>query len=386
MKFNYKKIDVTKKYNLPSEVKFCKKCVMSNQRPRIVFDSEGVCNACRYHEYKATINWDEKADELMKICDKYRSKDGSYDCVVPSSGGKDSASVTHKLKHMYGMHPLNITYSPLIYHPIGWKNLVSLNWTGFDTIIGMARGDVQRRLCKDAMIELGDPFQPFIYGQVLFPIKMAIKHGIKLIFSGENAEAEYGGSPEAWDKKRYDLKDLERYYFSKTPLQFWYDRGYTKEELLFNSPPDLDELKNSGIKRYFFGYFHKWSNHENYYYAKENTGLTENPERTEGTYTRYSSFDDKTDGFHQWYMLVKFGFGRCTANAAREIREGYRTREEAVNLVHRYDQEFPSRYFPDFLDYCQIDEEEFWAIADSWYNENIWEKVGSEWKLKFQVS
>ena len=85
-------------------------------------------------------------------------------------------------------------------------------------------------------------------------------------------------------------------------------------------------------------------------------------------------------------MLIKFGIGRCTANAAREVREGFRTREEAVELVKRYDQEFPSRYFPVLLDYCQIDEEEFWAIADSWYNEKIWEKKDGKWELKYQVS
>ena len=386
MKHIYKKHDVSKKYNLPKEVKFCKKCVISNQRPRIVFDEEGVCNACRFSEYKKTIDWNSREDELMKICDQHRSKSGNYDCVVPSSGGKDSGSVTHKLKHKYGMHPLNVTYSPLVSHPIGWQNLVSLNWAGFDTIIGMARGDVQRRLCKEAMVEIGEPFQPFIYGQVLFPINIAMKYGIKLIFGGENAEAEYGGSPNAWDKKSHNYQDLENYYYSKIPMKYWFDKGFTKEELLFNSPPDLEEFQKSDIIRYFFGYFENWSNHENYYYAKENTGLTENPERTEGTYTRYSSFDDKIDGYHQWFMLIKFGIGRCTANAAREVREGYRTREEAVELVTRYDQEFPSRYFPVLLDYCQIDEEEFWAIADSWYNEKIWEKKDGKWELKYQVS
>ena len=177
------------------------------------------------------------------------------------------------------------------------------------------------------------------------------------------------------DKKMYDLKDLEKYYFSKTPLQFWYDRGFTKEELLFNSPPDLDEFKNSEIKRYFFGYFHKWSNHENYYYAKENTGLTENPERTEGTYTRYSSFDDKTDGFHQWYMLVKFGFGRCTDDASQEIRNNHITREEAQVLVKRFDGEFPDKYFNEIMDYIQMKPSQFHRLCNKFRSPHLWKKV-----------
>ncbi len=90
------------KYGLPREVKFCKKCVMSNQRPvsevefkhnintkkkTLVFDEEGVCDACRANEKKEAIDWNKREEELVALLDKYRSKDGSYDCIVPGSGG-----------------------------------------------------------------------------------------------------------------------------------------------------------------------------------------------------------------------------------------------------------------------------------------------------------
>ena len=87
-KNNMKKINVSEKYNLPKEVKFCKKCVISNQRPRIVFDNEGICSACRYFEYKEKVDFKEREDELKKLLDKHRSNSETYDCVVPSSGGK----------------------------------------------------------------------------------------------------------------------------------------------------------------------------------------------------------------------------------------------------------------------------------------------------------
>ena len=381
----FEKVDVRKRYNLPDEVKFCTRCVISNQRPRIVFDENGVCNACHFTDYKKTIDWAERDRELREICDQHRSKDGSFDCIVPSSGGKDSGMVTHRLKHEYGMHPLNVTWAPLWWTDIGLKNLTALNWSGFDTIIGMARGDVQRRLVKDAMIEMGDPFQPFIYGQVLFPLKTALKYSIKLIFSGENAEAEYGGSPQAWNSRGHSMDDYDSYWFSNFPVDYWLEKGYTREELSLHLPPDADEVKSAGIKRYFFGYFRNWSNHENFYYAQENCGFTPNPERTEGTFTRYSSFDDRLDGFHHWFGLLKFGIGRGTANAAREVREGYRTREEAVQLVHRYDTEFPAKHFRDLLEYCQVTEAEFWDIAERWRNHDLWERVGNDWRLKQQV-
>ena len=135
-----RKVDLNKKYNLPEKVIFCKRCVISNQRPRIEFDEEGVCNACRYFDYKKNINWKEREKKLIKLLDLHRSKKGEYDCVVPSSGGKDSAYVAHELKSKYGMNPLTVTWSPLEYTDIGFKNLNSFNNKGFDIILGMANG------------------------------------------------------------------------------------------------------------------------------------------------------------------------------------------------------------------------------------------------------
>ena len=111
---------------LPKEVKWCKKCTMSNQRPRIQFDKNGVCSACLNKKYKDTINWDKRKKELIKLLDAHRSDNGSWDVLVPSSGGKDSGYVAHKLKYEYGMNPLLITWSPLLYTNIGMQNYQSL--------------------------------------------------------------------------------------------------------------------------------------------------------------------------------------------------------------------------------------------------------------------
>src|SRR5579883_1616372 len=197
---------VKEKYNLPTEVKFCKRCVISNQRPRIRFDEEGVCSACRFAERKAAvIDWTKREKELRALCDKHRSKDGSFDVVVPGSGGKDSAFVSHMLKHEYGMHPLTVTWAPHIYTDIGWKNLQAFIHSGFDNILGTPNGKVHRKLTALAFEHLGDPFQPFIYGQKSFPIRIATQFGIPLIMYGENGEVEYGGDSKNEDKAYHDL-------------------------------------------------------------------------------------------------------------------------------------------------------------------------------------
>ena len=57
----------------------------------------------------------------------YRKNDGSYDCLVPGSGGKDSFYAAHLLKYKYGMHPLTVTWAPHIYTPWGWENIAGLD-------------------------------------------------------------------------------------------------------------------------------------------------------------------------------------------------------------------------------------------------------------------
>ena len=73
---------------LPQQIIFCKKCSVSNQRPRIAIDKDGICGACTNHKNKNKINWLDRENELIELCKEYKSKDGSYDVVVPSSGEK----------------------------------------------------------------------------------------------------------------------------------------------------------------------------------------------------------------------------------------------------------------------------------------------------------
>ena len=106
-------------------IRFCKRCIMPNTRPRIVFNKEGICNACLHSEKKENINWNEREKDFLKLVDnmkKTKNKNSLYDCVVPWSGGKDSTSIAIKLKHKYGLNPLLVTFSPLIVNECGEFN------------------------------------------------------------------------------------------------------------------------------------------------------------------------------------------------------------------------------------------------------------------------
>ena len=168
-------------FNLPKKVIFCKKCVMSNQRPASVpefrhtrnrdgakymkIDSKGVCDACNQAATKKLIDWDERERELKDLLDKHRSNNGQYDCLVPGSGGKDSVFQAHILKYKYGMHPLTCTWPPILYTDYGFKNFKNwINIGGFDNLSYNQNGKAMKLLTKLSIENLLHPFQTFILG------------------------------------------------------------------------------------------------------------------------------------------------------------------------------------------------------------------------------
>lgn len=371
---------------MPTEILFCKKCTVSNQRPRIEFDEQGVCSACNYAEYKRSkIDWSARERELLDLCERHRKNDGSYDVIVPCSGGKDGSFVAHQLKYKYGMNPLCISWAPLLATEIGRKNLDNFIRAGFDHILGTPNPKSTRRLTQLAFKYLGDPFQPFIYGQTNFPLKMAVHHNVSLIMYGENGEVEYGGSMKNAFSPTREIADHDKHYFSGMPPEFWEEHGVKGADLAPFKAPRFDDVKKNNTEIHFFGYYKFWDPQECYYYAKENTGFTPNSERSEGTYSKYASLDDQIDGFHYYLAYIKFGIGRTTSDTAHEIRDGKIDREEGKALVRRYDGEFPQKHFQTFLDYCDINEDEFRAVIDSWRSAHIWDNVNGEWRLKKAV-
>ncbi len=383
---------------LPTDVQFCKRCVVSNQRPRTHFNAEGVCSACEYaHQKEHAINWEQRERELRELLDKHRSKDGSFDVIVPASGGKDSGLVAHKLKHDYGMHPLTVTWAPFLYTDVGWKNYLNFVNSGFDNILANPNGKLHRKLARIAFETKGDHWEPFAFGQKAYPFHVALKYNIPLIFYGENGEVEYGGLTKNAHKSHESPEDWEELYFKGAGVDALVEAGiemgiFSRDEIteksfdLYKAPP-LPEIEKLGIEMHWWSYYYKWVPQENYYYSAKHTGFESNPEgRSEGTYSKYASLDDKTDGFHWYLSYIKFGLGRASRDAQMEIRSGHITREEAVSLVRRFDGEFPKRYFKEFLEYLGISEEHFWEVIDRYRQPHVWEKENGEWKLKHVVN
>ena len=391
-------------FGLPSEVKFCTRCVISNQRPRstvefknstddkketIEFNESGLCEACQFHDTKEVgINWNNREKELMELCDKYRKSSG-YDVVVPGSGGKDSAFTSHILKEKYGMNPLTVTWAPHLYTEIGWENFT--NWIhvgGLDNILFTPNGRLHRYLTKEAFNNLLHPFQPFIVGQRIIGPMVASKFGIDLVMYGEN-QAEYGNAAQ---ENKSPLMQ-EKFFSAEESLRIKLGGRTIKEHLKRNSFKEQDFEPYLPLRSdrklaqvHYLGYYLKWDPQECFYYAVENTGFKPNPARTEGTYSKYSSIDDKIDPFHYYTTYIKFGLGRASYDAAQEVRNNKITRDEAVSLVKQFDSEFPTKYFEEFIDYLGISREEFTAKIDENRSPHLWSKnQNGSWEIKNAV-
>jgi len=395
------------KYGLPIEVKFCKKCTISNQRPSstiefksqkeskketINFGEDGVCDACRFAEIKKNIDWTERSKELQEVCDRFRRYDGRYDVLVPGSGGKDSIMTAHLLKYKYKMNPLLLTWPPNIYTEQGYRNFLFWLNSGFPNYTYWPNQKVHKILTKLAFENLVHPFQPFIIGQRNIAPKMSIYLDIPFIMYGEN-QAEYGNRIEDNTDAKMDMRffsaedEIDKIFLAGLPAkEIMREYNFNLADMNAYIPADPFQLEKIGTEVHYMGYYVKWHPQEVYYYSVENTDFMPNDFRTEGSYSKYSSFDDKIDWLHYYTTYIKFGIGRATYDSSQEIRNNDITRDEGIMLVKRFDGEYPKVYLEDDLGYMGISQERFIEIIDSARPPHLWKKNSSgQWELKHKI-
>jgi len=411
-------------YGLPKDVTFCKRCVISNQRPNsaveynhtkktkkqtINLDVNGICDACNFVDHKNTIiDWDEREYELKELCNKHRKDDGSYDCVVPGSGGKDSFYASHILKNKYNMNPLTVTWAPHIYTDWGWKNFQSWIHAGHDNYLMTPNGRVHRLLTRLSTELLFHPFQAFMVGQKAIAPKMALLHNIPLVFYGEN-EAEYGNpisdtetAKRDWsyfasdDESKLNLSGLS---ISELREQF----GLSKNDLHPYLPANPNQLEEKKVSVRYLGHYLKWHPQSCYYYSVEHGNFQASPERTPGTYSKYNSIDDRIDDLHYYTTGIKFGLGRTSYDAAQEIRSGEINREEGVALINKFDHEFPERFIDELFQYLSVPENEypqaskmfeksimdreyFQLLTNQFRSPHLWYFENNKWHLRNPIS
>lgn len=359
-------------------------------RPRIEFNHEGRCNACVWSEEKKNIDWAPRQEELKVLVDKYRSSNGTgFDCVVPVSGGKDGSYVAYTLKHKYGMNPLAITVRPALSLELGDENLSNFINSGFNHIHISPNAKVMQKLNKLGFIEKGFPYYGWLIAIKTAVIQTAMNFNIPLIFYGEDGEVEYGGSTESKYNPLYNIEYMKRVYFEggydKVFDIILGDKDVSVGDLAFWRFPSDEQVKTHDLAFTHWSYYEAWDSYRNYVVAKEHCGLKEKEEGTAGTFTNFAQNDQALYSLHAYLMYLKFGFGRATQDAGIEIRRGAMTREQALNLVMAYDNQYPHEFIDLYLEYYEMTKDEFDAVLDKYANKDLFEKIDGFWQPKFIV-
>lgn len=369
------------------EIRYCNKCLTPDSRPRIHFNQEGVCNACQNAETKyAGIDWEERKREFLEIVDRYKSRDGHWDCVVPWSGGKDSSTIAWKLKYEFGLNPVLVTFSPMMLTEVGAYNRELMIQAGFDNLFLRPNQKVHRRLAKRFFIERGNQKVAWEAGKEATPVQTALRYNIPLVFYAEHGESEYGG--KVLHNGSLKIKDFTEVVENLVgdDARNWVDEEITNNDLNPYVYPNMEDIRRAGMQIYYFAYFFNWSMFENYKYIKEKIPFKVHPAgRTVGTFTNFDSLDDKMDALYYYMQFIKFGFGRAVRDASRMIQNGHISRAEGLQYAREYDHEYPHEDINEVLDYLNLSEEEFHKIIDKHRNQEIWKNENGVWTLRYPL-
>ena len=367
-------------------MKYCKKCLMPDTRPGLVFDDQGICKACVNFERQKNTDWDKRFEELKKICDKYRGSNGNgYDCAIAVSGGKDSHFQTYIIKEKLKMNPMLISVGNIDWTKTGRENLDNLSEAfGCDIIQFQPNRKIAKKMFRKSLEEIGSPswyLDALIYS---FPVKMAMKMGIKLLFYGEDINYTYGGKHDQETPSALSQFDND---VVKPIWNKWIGDDVSEKDLDSAKFPNIEECKKYGLEPMYLSYFVPWSSIHNYQVAKKWGFKHLNHEYArEGSIDDYDQIDSLSYLLNPYLKYLKFGHSVATDNASRWIRYGVKTREEMISIVEEKDGKLDQGIIDKFCEFTGMSKVEFWKSMDKWYNQDLFEQDSDGiWHPKFKV-
>ena len=345
------------------KLRYCTRCCMPESSERIGFDELGICHACRSSEQKMRINWADRQKKLRTLLEEAKAKSGSnYDCVVPISGGKDSAFQLHILVKVFGMTPLAVTFSHNWFTETGKYNLANiLDKLGVDHMMYTPNRGLVNKLARKSLPMIGDSCWHCHAGVWSYPFHVACKFKIPLIIYGESP-AEFSGRTTYWEQDLDNNKDFVKVGLResiKVPADKMVDENISRKELNLFFPPTVQELEEAGIYGAFLGDFVFWDHERQTEFLVKEYGWKE--DKVEGSYKYYKSVECRMAGVHDYAKYIKRGFGRGTDFASQDVRAGLMTREEAFDLAAQVDAERPGA-LDYYLQITGYSEEEFYRI------------------------
>ena len=358
-------------------MRVCNRCIQPDTRPGIYFNNQGICGACLWEEEKKEINWEAREKELEEIAEWAKNTAKSnYDCVIGVSGGKDSTKQALTARDRLGLRCLLVNCEPEGITEIGRHNIENLKKLGFDVISLRPNPKVMRLLIKRDFYKYLNPVKITEFPLYASAYIIADKFDIPLIIQGENPGLTLGTSLTGVGTDSNAMKADELQTLSSGWKEYVEVEGVEEKDLyLFHY--DRKKLEEKGCKAIWLNYFLKeWSNHNNAIFSKEH-GLRWRPENFDresvGTFLPYNQLDGDLTQVNQLLKAIKFGFGQCMDHACYDLREGRITRDEAIELVKKYDGKCSEVYIEKFCNYISISQKEFWSAVEK-FRGPMWKK------------
>jgi N-acetyl sugar amidotransferase len=360
-------------------MKFCARCLYPENHPLgIIFDVDGVCSGCRVHEEKDSLDWTARFKRLEKLVGEYRSSTScNYDCIVPVSGGRDSYFIVHTVKRVLGLNPLLVSYNRHYNTRRGLRNYAYLKTTfNCDAIESVVEPGKVKKIVRETLRQRGSFHWHTLAGQTAFPVQVAVRFKIPLIIWGHHQGLDQVGMFSHLDevemtrkyRKEHDLMGLEAEDLVTS------SSGLREEDVRPDVYPHDKELEKTGVRGIYLGNYIRWDSkaqHEemirNYSYETASQPKT---------FDTYNDVDDQLySGLHDEVKFMKWGYGKVTDHACREIRLRRMTREQGISLVRKYEGA-PLTDFERFSNWSGISRGEFHGFVDRFRDPSAWGKDG----------
>ena len=351
-------------------MKKCTRCGLPETYETIEFDANGVCNICRQQQFKqGAIDWSARKTMLGDLIEQYRGK-YDYDCLIPFSGGKDSTFTLYHLIKEYKLKPLVVQFN----HGFMRPNLLANNERtfkklGVDVISFTPNWKVVKRLMREALIRKGDFCWHCHTGIFAYPMHLAIKFNVPLVFWGE---------PSSEYTAYYDYRDDVVEEVDEARFNRFVNLGITAEDmkgmiekdfdldprdLIPYTYPALRDLKKLRYRSVCLGSFIPWDVKQQSKLIMDELGWQ--GDEVEGLPPHlysYEKIECAMQGVRDYLKFAKRGYSRVTQMTALDIRNGRLTKEEADRLVAEWEGKKPPS-LELFLEFLEMDESEFNEIV-----------------------
>jgi len=317
----------------------CRSCLIPDTRPDTAF-VEGECSACINFRARASIDWAQRKSELLHILETAPKNASGYDCIVPSSGGKDSHYQVLALIEL-GARPLVVTASTCMLTDVGRKNIDNL--ARYATTIEVTPNrEVRRKLNRLGLELVGDVSWPEHASIFSVPFRMAAALDISIVIYGENPQSCYGGPLGAEQAAVMNRRWVSEFggLLGLRAQDFAGQNGVTEADMADYLLPDDEVMR--GVTAYFLGQFLPWDSHHNAAVAKAAGMIQRLP--CAANWWKHENLDCVLTGLHDHGMYRKYGYGRGAAQMSVDIRSGRITRDYALPICAAIDGAFPFVY------------------------------------------